>query len=318
MFPALLTTVLFSISAVCANRSTRILGSIPANFWRLLLATCLLGLYAHSFSLGMGGPAFPIFFVSGIVGFGVGDFALYKAFPRLGSRLSVLLVNCLAAPIGAIMEWVWLGTPLSSGQILCGLVVLVGVTLALAPGEHLQLSRWALTGGILLCVIAASGQSLGAVLSRKAFEVARQAGENIDGATSAYQRIVGGMLVALIVYTFSKLAKRNLGAKPCDQATPKSDHSTSKLQELLSRISPWGWVTLNAVAGAVLGVSCLQIALTTIPTGVVLPIVAVTPIVVIPFSFVMEGERPTPRSLAGGLIAVAGVVGLSLVTKRAG
>ena len=74
----------------------------------------------------------------------------------------------------------------------------------------------------------------------------------------------------------------------------------------------------NGVTGPVLGVSCYQWALKNFPTGVVLPIVAITPIVVIPFSFVMEGERPTPRSLAGGVIAVLGVAGLALVTKRGG
>jgi drug/metabolite transporter (DMT)-like permease len=41
--------------------------------------------------------------------------------------------------------------------------------------------------------------------------------------------------------------------------------------------------------------------------GVVLPIVALTPLVIIPFSRYVEGERPRKRSLAGGAIAVAGV-----------
>ena len=39
MFAALLTTVLFSISGVAANRTSRILGGTEANFWRILLAT---------------------------------------------------------------------------------------------------------------------------------------------------------------------------------------------------------------------------------------------------------------------------------------
>jgi drug/metabolite transporter (DMT)-like permease len=45
-------------------------------------------------------------------------------------------------------------------------------------------------------------------------------------------------------------------------------------------------------------------ALKTTPTGVVLPIVAITPLVIIPFSYHLEGERPTVRSLAGGAVAV--------------
>jgi len=40
----------------------------------------------------------------------------------------------------------------------------------------------------------------------------------------------------------------------------------------------------------------------------VLPIVATTPLMVIPLSAWMEGDKPTMRSLAGGLIAVLGVI----------
>jgi drug/metabolite transporter (DMT)-like permease len=73
------------------------------------------------------------------------------------------------------------------------------------------------------------------------------------------------------------------------------------------------WVAVNALCGAVIGVSCYQWALATTPSGVVLPIVATTPLVIIPFSYLLEGERPSVRSLAGGAVAVAGAVALTLV-----
>ena len=38
----------------------------------------------------------------------------------------------------------------------------------------------------------------------------------------------------------------------------------------------------------------------------------ITPVVIIPFAFVLEGERPTARSLVGGAIAVGGVIALAL------
>jgi drug/metabolite transporter (DMT)-like permease len=46
-------------------------------------------------------------------------------------------------------------------------------------------------------------------------------------------------------------------------------------------------------------------------SGVVLPIVALTPLVIIPFSRFVEGERPSKRSLLGGVIAVIGVIVLA-------
>jgi drug/metabolite transporter (DMT)-like permease len=36
-------------------------------------------------------------------------------------------------------------------------------------------------------------------------------------------------------------------------------------------------------------------------------VVALTPLVIIPFSRFVEGERPQRRSLVGGVVAVAGV-----------
>jgi len=56
----------------------------------------------------------------------------------------------------------------------------------------------------------------------------------------------------------------------------------------------------------------MQWALETTPTGIVLAIIALTPLVVIPFARVLENERITAQSLAGGAIAVAGVAGLTL------
>src|SRR6185295_15089085 len=67
------------------------------------------------------------------------------------------------------------------------------------------------------------------------------------------------------------------------------------------------WIVANALAGPAFGVGFYQWALMIEKSGVVLPIVALTPLVIIPFSRYVEGERPRKRSLLGGIVAVAGV-----------
>lgn len=310
MFAAFLTTILFSLSAVCANRTTRLLGGIAANFWRLLLATALLAIWAHGWGTGIAGKAFPLFFASGLVGFGLGDLALYQALPRLGSRLSVILVSCLSAPVAAVMEWFWLGTPMSPAQIASGILILVGVAVALAPSEHLNLSRRVMSLGIYFGLLAALGQGIGAVMSRKAFAIASQAGQNVDGITAAYQRILGGVLIAGGGFVLLKLRQR-WSAAP--EVTAIALVGTENMNSPWRRA--WPWVLLNGLTGPALGVSCYQWALKQHGTGVVLPIVAITPLVIIPFARYMEGERARPRSLIGGLIAVAGAVALAGVTQ---
>src|SRR5262245_47234761 len=133
MAAAFLTTILFSISVVCGHRSAKLIGGTEANFWRLSCATLFLGIWSYGFGIGLGGDAFPIFLLSGIMGIGVGDVALFQALPRLGSRLSLLLIQCLTAPFGALIEWLWLGTDLSGWQLVWGLTVLAGVGIALVP-----------------------------------------------------------------------------------------------------------------------------------------------------------------------------------------
>ncbi len=297
MFAAFLATILFSVSGVSANQTSRLLGGVEANFWRILLATLLLAVLSNVRGVGLMGPSFKIFFVSGLVGFGVGDLALYQALPRIGSRLSIMLVHCLAAPLAAVVEWAWLGTKISGLEALCGCIVLAGVAMALAPSEHLHVPRPALVFGIIMGLIAAAGQGFGAVLSRKAYDVARAANFSIDGISAAYQRIVGGVLVGIASMIWIKLRRR--------ETAPK--HNWKKALP---------WLLTNITAGPSIGVACFQWALATEKTAVVLPIVALTPLTIIPMSWKIEGERPGIRSIIGGVIAVAGVIGLTIARLR--
>ena len=304
VFAAFLTTILFSISVISGHRSAKLIGGTEANFWRLTCATLFLGIWSYGIGRGLDGNAFPLFLLSGIVGIGIGDVALFQALPRLGSRLSLLLIQCLTAPFGALIEWLWLGTRLSGLQILCGMTILAGVGIALAPAKHLKIGRRELVIGTISALIAALGGACGAVISRRAYEITHISHEPIDGANSAFQRIVGGLLFGGICLLIVKRREFRIQAR-----APKS---------LVSEVSKrkwrgvWPWVLANSLAGQTLGVSCMQRAFETTPTGIVLPIIATTPIVVIPFSFIIEGERPTIHSLVGGVIAVAGVVALAM------
>jgi drug/metabolite transporter (DMT)-like permease len=311
MFAAFVTTILFSISAVCGNRAGKLLGGTEANFWRLVIAAALLAVYAHAIGAGISGAAFVTFFISGCIGFGVGDQAWFQTLARLGSRLAVMITLCLSSPIAALLEWLWFGTGLSAWEILCALVVLAGVALALAPGGNIRIGQRELMSGMAFGLIAAVCQALGAVLSRKAFALAQSAGDSIDGITAAYQRILGGVALSALSLLWVKrmaIAGQFANSEPAPTGNPEAPASRWA--------RAWPWVLANALAGPALGVSCYQWALKSTPTGIVLPIVAITPLVIIPFSYHLEGERPSRRSLAGGALAVCGAVVLAWVANR--
>ncbi len=73
------------------------------------------------------------------------------------------------------------------------------------------------------------------------------------------------------------------------------------------------WLIGAAMFGPVIGVSCFQAALADLPSAIVLAIVSTSPIVVIPFAFLFEGDRPTRASCLVATIGVAGVVWICLL-----
>ena len=297
MLASFLTTIFFSLSVIFAARSARILGGPAANLGRICLATVLLAIWAHAFGEGLRGASLPWFFLSGVIGFGLGDMALFGALPRIGPRLAILLTQCLAAPIAAVAEWLWLGTTLRSVDLACAAVILAGVAIALAPDRGTEVDRRTFWIGVLFGFGSALGQAFGAVLSRKANEVAALTHFPIDGGTAAYQRIVGGVLMTIFAFVLMRKT-RTLEDK---------SRSPGRWR------AAWPLVVGNALAGPSIGVGCYQWALRTTASGIVLPIVATSPLVTIVLSYFFEGLRPTRRAVLGGLVAVGGAVALKLV-----
>ena len=308
MLAALFSTLLFSISAICGQRVATQIGGVEANFWRICTAAAFLALWANFFGTGTNLEALPIFAVSGLLGIGVGDTGYFQALTRLGTRRTVLVSQCLTAPAAALIEWLWLGTKLSLGQILFIAIILTGVALAMAPKEHREIPQREMRDGILFGIIAALGGALGAVLSRKAYAVAFASGGAPDPGTTGYQRVLGGALIPAVILLAAKW--RSAGAHG-GVFESKTLHVS---REKWGRI--WPWVLGNGLAGQTLGVSAMQWALEKTPTGIVTAIIAMTPVVLLPMTRVTDGEKIGLRSLVGALVGVGGVIGLAFWSTR--
>ena len=296
MFPAILTAVCFAFSIILGHRAAKLAGSLEANFWRVVVATVVLSAWAFTFGGGLSGSGLAWFALSGAVGIGLGDMAFYHALPRLGPRITTLVNQCLMAPVGALIEWLWLGTQPTLNQVLFSIVAVCGVVIAVRPAKGEITSRIS-AGGILLAMLGAIGAAAGAVISRKAYAVLHDSGAHLDGGTAGFQRMIGGILVSAVFYAALRLGLDK------DEASPAQSHTPRQV---------WPWILGNALAGQTLGVSCMQWALSEMPAPKVLVIIATTPVLVIPLARIFEGERITPRAVIGALIAVGGVVGLIL------
>jgi drug/metabolite transporter (DMT)-like permease len=310
MFPALLTTFLWSYCLIPARQSVAQLGENAANFWRLFVAVVIMGLLAAWGGIQIGHEAFSWLFLSGIIGFGFGDIGVWFALPRLGSRLTLLMVHCIAAPLAGLTEWLWLGTTITGLQIASLAIILTGISLALFPDRDRELAaKRRYVSGILFGLLAATGQSIGAVCSRKAFSVLSV--ENFQpleagtrdyiflGASSGFVRLAGGILIAS---GFWQISRWYTAWKTPPEALRRADPMSGKMRNIL----------LCAAAGPILGVICYQWALATTPSVIVQVVVSTSPLMILPMTYFIEHDRLSRHSIIGTLIAVGGVALLAL------
>ncbi len=302
MFASFLAAFFFALNATCASHSVRAFGTARGNLGRLVVAAIILGLIAHTAGHGFASASVWWFFFSGVIGMGLGDLGVYGALPLLGSRITVLMTQCLAAPIAAFGEWLWLGTRLTATQVCWGLVILAGVAVAIMPSKRYPPRVQVRPVGFFLGLLAAAGQGLGALVSRKGVDVAFDAHEAthtaLFGLNAAYHRIIAGLLFTGVWF----LVLRVLNKLPVTPP-PQTDRAARRRARL--------WLLANGLAGPVLGVGSYQWALATTPSGIVLPIVATAPLLAIPIAFWLEGDRPTRRAIIGGMLAVAGCIALT-------
>jgi drug/metabolite transporter (DMT)-like permease len=261
----------------------------------------LLGLCAHSAGQSLlGGRALGWFIASGIVGFGFGDVAMFAAMQRIGPRLTMMLTHCLAAPLAAVTEWLWLDTRLGWAQIGCAAIILIGVGLALCPDKGSDVPRRAFWIGVLCGLGSACGQGFGSVLSRKASTFLPSpdgvAAGVITGATAAYERIVPAILVAFLFWIY----ERRTAGPAAHGAWPRA----------------WPWIVANGLAGPSIGVAVFQWGVATTPTGILMPVVATVPVLTQFLAWKIDGHEPTRRTVLGGIIAVAGVIALAAASGK--
>lgn len=322
------TAICWTVSAISFEEASRRVGSVPVNLIRLIVAfVILIGL-----SLALHGQALPVdatrpqwayLLASGVLGFFVGDLALFRAFVVLGARLSTLLM-CLAPPIAALTEWLWLGNPITVLQLTGMVVTLAGVAWVVyekpadqgasrrrnGAVEHFEsearlgspgttvlayeapaasatdrggLFRQITPFALFLGITAAAGQGVGLVCTK----IAMTGGPSIDPFAATQIRLIAGIV------TFLGLVLATARLRDCARALQNPGAMTLLLA--------------GAVTGPVLGVSMLNKAVELIPSGVAQTITSLVPVLIIPLSVWVQKERVSWKSVFGAVVAVVGV-----------
>jgi len=289
---ALGTAFFWTITALAFETAGKRVGSLSLNVIRLCIGFVFLSIFLALFR----GAPLPLdaaphqwiwLSLSGVIGFTIGDYLLFKGFILIGSRVSMLLM-ALVPPLTAIIGWVVMGERLSPANFL-GMALVVGgisfVVVERSPNQkQVKFSRP--LRGILAAFGGAVGQAVGLVLSKYGMG-------DYDSFASSQIRIIAGTAGFCVVISVMGLWRR-VGSAVRDKKA-------------------MGIMTLGAFFGPFLGVSFSLLAVKHAATGVAATIMAIVPVLIIAPSVLLFKEKVTSREIVGAVVAVAGVAVLFLL-----
>ena len=301
MFVTLLPTILFAWTAVCATQTSRRLGAKRANLLRLVLAMMLLGGWYIFRGLPIPFQPQMLFVLAGFIGFGIGGWIMFIALQRIGSTLSLLIVECASAIWTAGIGWVILGAKLDLIQITFASFSICGVLVALLP--EIKRNQWQqpiFKGGILLATVASLGQAISFSISKYAFNLMEKTPGFSIPISAAFFRVVGGFSAAFMIWVFFR--------RISDTTQLKGRYPEKKSQYNII----W-WITMNTLAGPVFGVTAMLWAIREVGNpGLVQSVVACATLISVPLSHKFESHRFNRRYYLGAIISILGTSGLIL------
>jgi drug/metabolite transporter (DMT)-like permease len=286
---ALGTAVCWTFTSLAFEAAGRRVGSLAVNLIRLVLALGLLTAY----SALVRGQALPTdatahawiwLSISGLVGFTIGDLCLFRAFVVIGARLSMLMM-ALVPLIAALTGWLLLNerlTPLDGvGMALTvsGVAWVVLERERSGDGGARRASSGPSLAGVLLGLGGAAGQAVGLVLSKLGMG-------SYDAFAATQIRALAGVAGFILLFSV-------IGWWP-------------RVRAALSDGRAMGGTAVGALFGPFLGVSLSLVAIKHTHTGVAATLMALVPVLIIPASVWIKGERITRRSVGGAAVAVAG------------
>ena len=315
----------WTVTALFAEVASKRIGSLPLNVCRMAMSLVALALTLW-LTLGVPYPRYADgstwfwLLLSGVVGYVLGDYCLFKGYILIGSRFGQLFMT-LSAPTAAVTGFLLLGERMGPLALLGMAVTLVGIGMSVlskqSPTEEgkegvKSAGTWRLKlspKGVLYGCGAGVGQGIGLVLSKMGLEhynasllahglttdsVPAEAVLNIPlslsmpFAATMIRAIMGiiGFSVALLLFT--KGGKQQLS------------HAIHDRKAMLCAFC-------SMMFGPFVGVSMSLLATMYTNTGIAQTLMALTPIFIIAPAAWLFHQKVTPREVLGALISVAGV-----------
>ncbi|MGC9397797.1 MAG: DMT family transporter [Anaerolineae bacterium] len=293
-----ITAFFWACTSIFFTLAGQELGSRAVNRLRLLLAVPFLALI-HLFAQGTllplnASPArWTWLSLSALAGLVIGDGLLFYAFTQIGARLSMLLM-ALNPIIGALLAWGFLGERLQPGELTGVVLSVTGVAWVVSEPRRRprSISAKAASGtvaspdrtyllGVLCALGAATGQAVGLVLSKQ-------------GMRGGFPTLSASLMRVLAATLFLWIG-----------AALRGEARASFLA--LQQRRALGFVVGGTLVGPVFGMTLSLVAVQFSQVGVASTLMALSPLLMLPLSHWIFGERITGRAVGGTLLAMLGV-----------
>ena len=293
---SVVVAVSWTVSALLSESASKRMGEAVANVYRMLVALVMLYVVL-AFSGGTdllfhaNSEAWLWLIGSGLVGYTFGDYCLYNAYIKIGSRFGQLFMT-LAPLFAALSAWFLLGELLSLKALIGMLVTLLGIAMTILnrrkdESGHSHLSLNLPRSGVLLAIGAALGQGVGLVMSKIGLNAMPVEG-GMAPVAGTLMRCVAG-LVGFVIMLFLR-------------------RKQSGMRNALTGAN-MGLLIALAVFGPVVGVTLSLRAAQLTDVGVAQTIMSLSPVLIlIPYHFVQK----QPVSLRDVLWTVVSFIGVAL------
>lgn len=287
---ALAAAACWAVAGLIAASPSRELGGPRFTRLRMIIGSVLLFVIASIFgdwgSFPLDSMSLLLLLGSAVLGFLVGDAALFTAFSRFGPRRTSIVFTT-NAPMAAIIGAVVFDEAWNAIGVLGTVLIVGGVILAVFFGTRPgQVHRFETIVGSPLAalgfaLLGALGQAIGAILIDPVLDA---------GASTWTVSALRVMVATPLLWAF---------ARPMDHAARATDGAPMTLRY-------WGILTVSAVLALVAGVTLLLNAFANGPVGQATILSATTPIMMLPLLWVTTRERPGMGSWIGALVAFGG------------